>query len=91
MGDLVLLKMKNYQKTEADFRLRYDRLFKILKWVSEVDFKLDLSAWYRAYHPVFHASKLTVYTMLLVPDQGLKLPPPIIIDNEEEWKVERIL
>ena len=52
---------------------------------------MDLSAWYRAYHPVFHASKLTVYTMLLVPDQGLKLPPPIIIDNEEEWKVERIL
>ena len=83
--------MKNYQKTEAGFKLRYDRPFKILEWVSEVDFKLDLPAWYRAYHPVFHISKLAVYTMLLVPGQGSKPPPSVIINNEEEWEVERIL
>ena len=66
VGNLVLLKMKNYQKTEAGLRLRYNRPFKILKWVSEVDFKLDLSAWYCAYHSIFYTSKLMVYTMPLV-------------------------
>ena len=83
--------MKDYQKTEAGLRLRYDGLFKILERVSEVDFKLDLPARYRAYHPVFHASKLAVYTTPLVSGQGSKPLPSVIINNEGEWEVKRIL
>ena len=58
--------MKDYQKTEAGLKLRYNKLFKILEKISKVDFKLDLSVKYQVYYPVFHASKLTVYTMPLV-------------------------
>ena len=83
--------MKNYQKTEAGLRSRYNGPFKILERVSEVDFKLDLPARYRAYHPVFHASKLTVYTTPLIPGQESKPSLPVIIDDKEEWEVKRIL
>ena len=84
MGNLVLLKMKDYQKTEAGLRSRYNRLFKILEKVSKVNFKLNLPAKYRVYHPVFYTSKLTAYTTLLVSGQKVKLLPPVIINDKKE-------
>ena len=44
VSNLVLLKIKDYQKTEAELRPRYNRLFKILEQVSKVNFKLNLPA-----------------------------------------------
>lgn len=91
VGDSVLLKLSDYQQSAWGLCSRFDGPFKILKKVSEVDFLLDLPSCYRGYHPVFHASKLITYTEPTIPRQKVKPPPPAIVDNEEEWEVEKIL
>lgn len=60
-----MLSLKDYQNTEKGLRLRYNRPFKIVEKLLEVDFKLKLSARYRAIHSVFHASKLVAYQELI--------------------------
>ena len=42
-------------------------------------------------HPVFHISLLEPYKPSTIPGRTREPPPPIVIDNEEEWEVEEIL
>ena len=63
--------------------------FKILKMVSPVVFKLDLPiSW--TIHPIFHTSLLTLYIKTHAHGPNYSQPPPNLIDDEEQYKVEQI-
>ena len=63
--------------------------FKILNVISLVAFKLDLPiSW--AIHPIFHASLLTPYVKTHAHSPNYSRPPPDLIDDEEQYKVEQI-
>ena len=63
--------------------------FKILDAISPVAFKLDLPvSW--TIHPVFHASLLTPYVKTNTYGPNYSQPPPDLIDDEEQYKVEQI-
>jgi hypothetical protein len=42
-------------------------------------------------HPVFHSNLLRLDLNNALPTQHIPLPPPIVIDGENEWEVEQIL
>ncbi len=42
-------------------------------------------------HPMFHVSLLEPYHAFTIPGKTHKLPPPIIVHGEKEYKVELIL
>jgi len=45
-------------------------------------------------HPVFHVSKLKLYTPndpAVFPEREPERPPPVVVDGEEEFVVERII
>ena len=64
--------------------------FRIIKQVSPVAYKLKLpSAW--TIHPVFHASLLTPYHKTMEHGTNYQCPPPEMIDDQEEYKVEQVI
>jgi len=42
-------------------------------------------------HPVFHISLLEPYKLSTIPGRTREPPPPIVINDENEWEVEEIL
>ena len=90
-GDLVMLDLKNWQKSSKKFTPKYNGPFKIIEQLSPVTFRLDWPANLPKIHPVFHASKLFPYKEPDFESQKFTNPPPIIIDEEEEYEVDKIL
>ncbi|PCH36742.1 hypothetical protein WOLCODRAFT_82480 [Wolfiporia cocos MD-104 SS10] len=82
VGDKVMIDVWDYQTSERSLAPHYIGPFKIIKQLSPVTFRLHLDAQYRAYHPVFHASKLVPYT------GSQEAPDP---DEHGEYEVEEIL
>lgn len=100
VGERVLLSTE-HARTEADrarptrkLAPRYSGPYVIKRRISDVVYELDLPSTMRI-HPVFHVSRLKRYqnrpTELTPPDQPDAPPPPIIVDDHEEWEVEDIL
>jgi len=87
----VLLNLKDYQTTERALQPQYEGPFEIIEKLSLVTFQLKIPPRYRALHPVFHASKLTQYSESTIYGQKATLPPPTLIQGQEEWEVEKIL
>jgi hypothetical protein len=95
VGDLVWLSRKYISTNRPSSKLDYKRLgpFKILKVVGEAKsaYKLELPAQMRI-HPVFHVSLLSPYRANTIPGrQQAPAPPPIVIDGNDEWELEKIL
>ena len=91
-GDWVWLKAKHIALPYASAKLapKHHRPFKITKEISPVAYQLKLPrAW--TIHDVFHSLLLTPYKE--TPEHGAQFqcPPPELIDNEEEYKVEDII
>src|SRR5690606_20418491 len=97
-GDQVLLEA-DHIRTEVDrsrpsrkLRQQYIGPFKIIKKLSKVVYKLKLPPKLKVY-PVFHISRLKKFHQS--PRKfGRKRdtrPPPIIVDGEKEYEVEKIL
>ena len=42
-------------------------------------------------HPVFHVSLLEPHKPSIIPGRSLPLPPPVVIDSEEEFEIEEVL
>ena len=91
VGDKVLLSLKDYQKTMKAFTPKYEGPFEIIEKLSLVTFKLKMPSCFRAYHPVFHASKLAPYNEPTIEGQRVPPPPPVMINDEEEYEVEKLL
>src|SRR5690606_22212287 len=92
IGDLVWLSRRNIKTTRPCSKLDYKQIgpYKIVKKVNEVAYKLELPSHF-SIHPVFHVSLLEPYIPNEIPNRIHEPPPPIEIDNDEEWEVEEIL
>jgi len=64
--------------------------FTILQKVSTHAYKLDLPTFMKI-HPVFHVSLLEPAATDPLPGQIQPTPPPIIVDDELEWEVDKIV
>ena len=70
--------------------IQYIGPFTITKVLSPLSYKLKLPTSWKI-HPIFHASLLTPYHENEIHGPNFPAPPPDLIDNEEEYEIERIL
>lgn len=91
-GDKVWLDGKN-------LKLRYPKMklapkkqgpFVITEEIGTVNYRLKLPKTWKI-HPVFHASLITPYKETIEHGPNYTLPPPEIIEDEQEWEVEDIV
>ena len=92
VGDMVLLKTTHINLAKLGTKKLYPLFigpFKIVDKINEVAYKLDLPMELKKVHPTFHVSLLRRYK-----DDGLSAltkPPPLMVEGNEEYEVERIL
>jgi len=94
VGDLVMLSTKDlkYQMVSRRTEKLMERFigpYKVKKTVSANAVKLELPSTIKI-HPVVNISRIRRY-IGQVEGQRKEQPAPVIIEGEEEWKVERIL
>jgi len=94
VGDLVMLSTKDlkYQMVSRRTEKLMERFigpYKVKKIVSANAVKLELPSTIKI-HPVVNISRICRY-IGQVEGQRKEQPAPVIIEGEEEWKVERIL
>jgi len=94
VGDLVMLSTKDlkYQMVSRRMEKLMERFigpYKVKKIVSANTVELELPSTIRI-HPVVNISRIYRY-IGQVEGQRKEQPAPVIIEGEEEWKVERIL
>ena len=92
VGDWVWLEAKYLALPYTSTKLAPKRHgpFQIMKEISLVAYQLTLPrAW--TIHNVFHSSLLTHYKETCESGAQFQHPPPELIDNEEEYKVEQII
>ncbi|MBW0471291.1 hypothetical protein O181_011006 [Austropuccinia psidii MF-1] len=65
--------------------------FPILNKVSTHVYHLKLPSQWKSIHPVFHISLLEPVKKSTIPNRHQDPPPPIIIEEGEEWEVSQIL
>ena len=71
----------------------YNGPFSILRVISKTAYELQLPLAFKKRHPVFHVSALLRYNDPSAEFDGRQtvLPPPVIVDDTEEWVVEKVL
>ena len=65
--------------------------FPIVEKVSSHAYRLSLSLALSRIHPVFHVSLLQPTSTSDIPNRVVDPPPPIELNDSEEWEVNRIL
>ena len=58
--------------------------------MSPINYRLELPTQW-SIHPVFHIDLLTLYWETIMHGANYQCPPPNLVDNTEEYKVEKIL
>jgi len=92
-GDKVWLQQKYIRTTRPSNKLDHKQigLYTILEKVGSRAYKLDLPATVKI-HPVFHISLLEpAASTEPIPGHHQLPPPSIIIQEQQEWEVEKIL
>ena len=91
-GDLVWVNSKNIRTLCPRKKLDWKHLgpFKVLESVGTHAYRLDLPPRMR-YHPVFHVNLLRPASNDPVPGQVQPPPPPVEVDDHNEWQVEELL
>ncbi|MBW0480152.1 hypothetical protein O181_019867 [Austropuccinia psidii MF-1] len=91
--DIVWLSSTNIKSTRPTKKLseRWLGPFPILKKVSTHSYNLKLPSQWKSIHPVFHISLLEPVKTSTIPNRHQEPPPPISIEEEEEWEVSQIL
>ena len=91
-GQQVWLEAKNLRFLTDHKKLAMKRQgpFEIIEVLGPLTYKLKLPNQWRI-HPVFHASLLTPYRENSTHGPNFTLPPPDLIDGEEEFEVEAII
>ena len=91
VGDKVLLDLCNYQKVYCKLAAYCYGLFTIEEKLLLVTFRLKWPNNLNKIHPVFHASKLSLYNEEEFVGQKFTLSGPELIDDHEEFEVEKTL
>ena len=91
-GDLVWLEGQNLCLSQPTPKLapRHHGPFKVIQVMSPVNYHLELPTQW-SIHPVFHIDLLTPYCETITHGPNYQHPPPNLVDNEEEYEVEKIL
>ena len=91
-GDLVWLEGQNLCLSQPMPKLapRCHGPFKVIQVMSPVNYHLKLPTQW-SIHPVFHINLLTPYCETITHGPNYQCPPPNLVDNKEEYKVEKIL
>ena len=91
-GDLVWLEGRNLRLSQPTPKLapRRHGPFKVVQVMSPVNYHLELPMQW-SIHPVFHIDLLTPYHETITHGPNYQCPPPDLVDNEEEYKVKKIL
>jgi len=93
-GNWVYLDASDIKTTRPSPKLSHCRLgpFEIERQVGLLAYRLKLPHGMRQLYPVFNVIKLSAALEDLILERKLQAPPPpIVVDREEEWKVEEIL
>ena len=91
-GDLVWLEGKNLRIAQPMPKLgaRHHGPFKVVQVMSPINYRLELPTQW-SIHPVFHTDLLTPYQETITHGANYQRPPPDLVDNAEEYEVEKIL
>lgn len=90
-GDMVLLSTTNLKlRGSRKLNPRFVGPFKIIKKISDVAYKLQLTHPFDKIHDVFHVSLLKPFVIDPY-KRGYERPPPELVDGAEEYEVERIV
>ena len=91
-GDLVWLEGCNLHLSQPMPKLapRRHGPFKVVQVMSPVNYQLELPMQW-SIHPLFHINLLTPYHKTITYGPNYQHPPPDLVDNAEEYEVEKIL
>ncbi|MGL5827975.1 MAG: DDE-type integrase/transposase/recombinase, partial [Angustibacter sp.] len=91
VGDLVYLSGKNIRTKRPSSKLdyKYHGPFEVTAVVGRQAYRLDLKEAHKGIHPVFHVSLLEPCKRRDGEDPPE--PPPLLVDGEEQYRVEKIL
>jgi len=93
-GDRVYLDASDIKMTRLSPKLSHRRLgpFEIERQVRPLAYRLKLPHGLRQLHPVFNVVKLSAAPDDPIPGRKPRaLPPPIVVNGEPEWEVEKVL
>lgn len=94
VGDLVMLDARNIKTSRPAKKLDWKNLgpFPVMKVVSPYSYRLELPDTMQQTWPVFHTSLLRPAPApdLAIPGQTSEPPPPIMVEGEPEYYVDRI-
>src|SRR5882672_9973710 len=93
VSDTIWLDSHNIKTTCPSKKLDHRFLgpFPIVERVSSHTFQLGLSLALSHIHPMFHVSLLQPTSSSNIPDRVVDPPPPIELDDSDEWEVNWIL
>ena len=91
-GDKVWLEARNLKRLiiNLKFAPKQEGPFAITKVLSPIVYQLRLPKTWKI-HPVFHASLLSPYRENEVHSKNFPVPPPDLINREEEYEIEKII
>ena len=91
-GDKIWLEARNLKRLiiNPKFTPKREGPFIITKVLSPIVYQLRLLKTWKI-HPVFHATLLSPYRKNEVHGQNFPVPPPDLINGEEEYEIEKII
>ena len=90
--DQVWLDAKNLQQLQPSWKLSHRRLgpYKVKRVLGELNYELDLPPSMKI-HPLFYVGLLQPAPLTNIPGRQFPQPPPVLIQEQEEYEVESIL
>ncbi|MBW0534401.1 hypothetical protein O181_074116 [Austropuccinia psidii MF-1] len=65
--------------------------FEVIKNIGSHAYHLKLPQQWKSVHPVFHVSLLEPVKHLTIPNRHQLPPPPVLVEDQEEWEVAQVL
>ncbi|MBW0491545.1 hypothetical protein O181_031260, partial [Austropuccinia psidii MF-1] len=92
-GEKVWLASKNIKTIRPTKKLleRWLGPFEVLKKIGSHAYHLKLHQQWKSVHPVFHVSLLEPVKNSTIPNRHQLPPPPVLVEEKEEWEVAQAL
>ncbi|MBW0473368.1 hypothetical protein O181_013083 [Austropuccinia psidii MF-1] len=92
-GDKVWLASKNIETTRPTKKLseRWLRPFEVIKKMGSHAYHFKLPQHCKSVHTVFHVSLLEPVKQSSIPNCHQLPPPPVLVEEQEEWEVAQVL